>query len=75
MSSSRRSHKLINDPRMRRLQEMGAKIVIKNRADKARPQSVTLLNSNLKPVFKDSICRFAPPKGAKSIEIVPLKTK
>jgi len=51
------------------------KIVITNRADEARPQSVSMLDWNLKPDFKDSVFRFTPPKGAKSIEILPRKTK
>ncbi len=49
------------------------KIVITNRADEARPQSVSLIDWNLKPAFKDAIFSFAPPKGARKIEIVPLK--
>ncbi len=51
------------------------KIVITNRADEARPQSVTLLRWDLKPAFKDSVFKFAPAKGAAAAEIVPLKTK
>jgi hypothetical protein len=51
------------------------KIVITNRADDARPQSVSLIDWNLKPGFKDSVFRFTPPKGSSRIEIVPLKTK
>jgi len=51
------------------------KIVITNRADEARPQSVSLIEWNLKPTFKDSVFTFTPPKGAKSVEIVPRKTK
>jgi hypothetical protein len=51
------------------------KIVITNRADEARPQSVSLIDWNLKPTFKDSVFRFTPPKGATRIEIVPRKTK
>jgi hypothetical protein len=51
------------------------KVVITNRADEARPQSVSLINWNLKPTFKDSVFKFTPPKGATKIEIVPLKTK
>ncbi len=51
------------------------KIVITNRADEARPQSVSLIDWNLKPTFKDSIFAFTPPKGATKVEIVPLKTK
>lgn len=51
------------------------KLVITNRADEARPQSVSLIDWNLKPTFKDSVFTFAPPKGVKKIEIVPVKTK
>ena len=51
------------------------KFVITNRADEARPQSVTLVDWKLKPTFKDSIFKFTPPKGASEIEIVPLKRK
>lgn len=51
------------------------KVVITNRADEARPQSVSLIGWNLKPTFKDSVFKFAPPKGATKIEIVPRKTK
>jgi len=51
------------------------KIVITNRADEARPQSVSLIDWNLKPTFKDSTFAFMPPKGAKRAEIVPVKTK
>jgi len=51
------------------------KIVITNRADEARPQSVSLLDWNLKPTFTDAAFKFTPPKGAKKVEIVPRKTK
>lgn len=51
------------------------KIVITNRADDARPQSVSMLDWNLKPTFKDSTFTFTPAKGASKVEIVPLKTK
>jgi len=51
------------------------KIVITNRADEARPQSVSLIDWNLKPTFKDSIFTFVPPKGVAKAEIVPLKKK
>ncbi len=51
------------------------KVVITNRADEARPQSVSLIDWNLKPNFKDTIFKFTPPKGASKIEIVPVKTK
>jgi hypothetical protein len=49
------------------------KIVITNRSDEARPQSVSLISWNLKPTFKDSSFTFVPPKGAKKAEIVPVK--
>jgi hypothetical protein len=51
------------------------KVVVTNRADEARPQSVSLINWNLKPAFKDSVFTFVPPKGATKIEILPLKAK
>ncbi len=51
------------------------KIVITNRSDDARPQSVSLLDWNLKPTFKDSVFKFTPPKGATKVEIIPRKTK
>lgn len=51
------------------------KLVITNRTDEARPQSVSLIDWNLKPGFKDSIFTFIPPKGARKIEIVPVKTR
>jgi hypothetical protein len=51
------------------------KVVITDRADEARPQSVSLISWNLKPTFKDSIFAFTPPKGASRVEIVPVKTK
>lgn len=51
------------------------KIVITNRADEARPQSVSLIDWNLKPTFTDSTFKFTPPKGATRIEILPRKTK
>ncbi len=51
------------------------KVVITNRADEARPQSVSLLTWNLKPKFTDAVFTFTPPKGSSKIEIVPLKTK
>ena len=51
------------------------KLVITNRADEARPQSVSLIDWNLTPNFKNTIFKFTPPKGASKIEIVPVKTK
>lgn len=51
------------------------KIVITNRADEARPQSVSLLTWKLVPTFNDSVFTFTPPKGTSRIEIVPLKPR
>jgi hypothetical protein len=51
------------------------KVVITSRTDEARPQSVSLIDWNLKPTFKDAVFHFTPPKGSSKIEIVPLKTK
>ena len=45
------------------------KIVITNRDDEARPQSVTLIDWNLKPTFKDTVFKFTPPKGATKVEL------
>jgi hypothetical protein len=50
------------------------KLVIINRADEARPQSVSLIKWNLKPTFKDSIFTFTPPKGATAVELRSLET-
>jgi hypothetical protein len=50
------------------------KLVIVNRSDEARPQSVSLMDWNLNPAFKESTFRFTPPKGATKIEFVPAKT-
>jgi len=51
------------------------KLVITNRADEARPQSVSHLVWNLKPTFKDAIFKFTPPKDAHPIGIRPLNSK
>ena len=51
------------------------KVVITNRADEARPQSVSVISWNLQPGFDDSIFSFTPPKGAKKIDIVERKAK
>ena len=51
------------------------KIVITNRADEARPQSVTLLSWNLNPAFQDSVFKFVAPKDAQFIKIRPLDAK
>ena len=51
------------------------KLVITNRNDDARPQSLQLINWNLKPTFKDEVFKFTPPKGATAVEIRPLVQK
>jgi hypothetical protein len=51
------------------------KIVITNRDDDARPQSVSILDWSTHAGFKDSEFTFRPPAGAKKIEIVPVKNK
>jgi hypothetical protein len=50
------------------------KIVITNRSDEERPQSISILDWNLKPSFTDSVFKFVPPAGATKVEIVPRKT-
>lgn len=50
------------------------KLVITNRGDEARPQSVSVIEWNLNPAFKEGMFRFTPPKGATKIEFVPAKT-
>jgi hypothetical protein len=56
-------------------QPLPRKIVVTNRDDEARPQSVTWLTWNLKPKFSASTFHFTPPKGAKLAEFVPLKNQ
>jgi len=51
------------------------KLVITNRADDARPQSVSLIDWNLNPTFKDDIFTFVPPKGTKAVELRALEAK
>jgi hypothetical protein len=50
------------------------KLVITNRTDEARPQSVSLIQWDLQPAFQDAVFTFVPPEGATKIEIVPRKT-
>jgi len=50
------------------------KIVITNRSDEERPQSISILDWNLKPSFTDAVFNFVPPKGATKVEIVPRKS-
>ena len=51
------------------------KLVITNRGDEARPQSVSLIEWNLKPALASSAFTFKPPKDAKAIEMVARKTQ
>ena len=51
------------------------KVVITNRADEARPQSVSVITWNLKPTFQDSVFSFKPPQGAKKVDIAQRKAK
>jgi len=51
------------------------KIVITNRADDARPQSVSLLDWNLKPGFTSKSFKFTPPKDATAVELLARKTR
>jgi hypothetical protein len=51
------------------------KLVITNRADEARPQSVSLIEWNLKPGFKASAFTFSPPKGSTAVELRALDRK
>ena len=51
------------------------KLVITNRSDEARPQSVQYFDWNLKPTFKDSVFNFTPPKGATAVELRSLENK
>lgn len=44
------------------------KLVITNRADEARPQSVSLIEWNLKPTFKETEFTFKPPKDGVAVE-------
>lgn len=49
------------------------KVVITNRNDAERPQSVSLIDWNLSPGFSDAAFKFAAPKGVTAVKVVPLK--
>src|SRR6187455_637538 len=51
------------------------KLVITNRADEARPQSVSLIEWDMKAVAASSAYTFKPPKGAKAIDMVARKAQ
>jgi hypothetical protein len=55
-------------------QRLPRKVVITSRIDEERPQSVSLIEWNLKPTFKDTVFNFMPPKGAVKVELVSRKT-
>ncbi|MDM0013381.1 DUF2092 domain-containing protein [Variovorax sp. J22P168] len=56
-------------------QPLPRKLVIVNRADEARPQSMSLIDWNLKPGFREDAFRFAPPAGTKQVELRALDAK
>ncbi|NOV23247.1 DUF2092 domain-containing protein [Cupriavidus necator] len=49
------------------------RLVITNRNDEARPQSVSSIRWNLNPRLADSRFTFTPPKGAMPAKFVPLQ--
>ena len=51
------------------------KLVITNRGDEARPQSVSLIDWDMKSVVASSAFTFKPPKGAKAIDMVARKAQ
>lgn len=51
------------------------KIVITDRADEARPQSVSVLEWDLAPPFAPSVFQFTPPPGATQVEWVARKAR
>ena len=51
------------------------RVVITNRSDEARPQSVSTIAWKLNPSFNDAVFRFVPPQGATQAQIVAPKTK
>lgn len=51
------------------------KLVITNRADEARPQSVSLIRWRINPGFNASRFAFTPPQGATEAKFVPLKSQ
>lgn len=51
------------------------KLVIINRADEARPQSVSLIRWRVNPGFRESRFTFTPPKDATEAKFVPLKSQ
>ena len=52
-------------------QPLPRKLVITHRADDARPQSVSLIDWNLQPTFKDAVFTFTPPTGSTAVALRP----
>jgi len=51
------------------------KLVITNRNDEARPQSVSLIEWDMKAILASSAYTFKPPKGATAIDLVARKAQ
>lgn len=51
------------------------KLVISNRTDDERPESVSVMHWNLKPKFNPSTFKFTPPKGSTAVELHALEKK
>lgn len=51
------------------------RLVITNRNDEARPQSVSSMRWNLNPRFADALFTFTPPQGATPAKLVPLQAR
>ena len=49
------------------------RLVVTNLEDDARPQSITQFHWNLKPTFQESAFNFVAPRGATSVNMVPVK--
>jgi len=56
-------------------QPLPRKLVITNRGDEARPQSVSLIAWDLKPALASAAFTFKPAKDAKAIDMVARKTQ
>lgn len=56
-------------------QKLPRKLVITNRADEARPQSISLIEWHLKPAFSAATFKFTPPKGSSAVEFRTLDRK
>jgi hypothetical protein len=45
------------------------KLVITDRLDEARPQSISVIEWQLEPAFEDAVFEFIPPVGAIQVEL------